>query len=273
MNRAIPIACRRLTCMLPGILLAPLAQAAPPDVLGITPGMPAAAAYEVVKAQDVGHRVKVGQFRIPELLGDKPAVYALTTDTRDPANVFYVNLTLPPDAQRVWQVYHQVGPLHITKDQALASLVNKYGAKYRSRLPFTTVGTFRWIFDEQGNLSDMPFSQEGTCQQTANPINPLGTPIAGGPADGLQQSAQPDVQMRTVPHVYDPAAFPQCQHLVWVDAQIQGNDLTWTITVTVSDFDLEHRSAITLMNFFNDLAGKKRSQDVNQAEHTQVPKL
>ncbi len=273
MNPRPDLRCRFPLLALPAILLAPPAVAAPPDVLGITPGMPAAAAYEAVKAQDAGHRVKLGQFRIPELLGDKLAVYAFAPDTRDPASVFYVNLTLPPDAQRVWQVYHQVGPLHVTRDQALASLVNKFGAKYRSRVPFTTVGTFRWIFDEQGNLSDMPFSQEAACQQTANPINPLGTPIAGGPADGVQQSSQPDVQMRTVPRVYDPAAFPQCQHLVWVDAQIQGNDLTWTITVTVSDFDLEHRAAITLMNFLNDIAGKKRSQDVNQAEHTQVPKL
>ena len=276
MNYPVP---RRLiigALLITGVAVSGSARAAPPDVLGVTMGMSAADAYNAVKAADLTHRVTVGQFRIPELLGDKLAVYSFAPDTKDPSNNFYVNLTLPPSPQRVWQVYHQLGQLHVTQQQALASLTNKFGAKYRSRLPFTptsSVGTFRWIYDEQGNLSDMPFSQEATCQQTNGVMNPLGAPVAGGPVAGILGSAQPDLQLRQVPHPYDPATYPQCQHLVWVEATIQGIGLTWTITVVITDYDLEHRSSIALITFFNDLATKQQNKEINQAEHTAVPKI
>ena len=276
MNHSVPRYIAWCPFVLSATLLTGIAGAAPPDVLGITMGMSAADAYIAVKAVDAGHRVSTGQFRIPELLGDKLAVYSFAPDTKDPSNNFYVNLTLPPSPQRVWQVYHQLGQLHVTQQQALASLTNKFGAKYRSRLPFTptsSVGTFRWIYDEQGNLSDMPFSQEATCQQTNGVMNPLGAPVAGGPVAGILGSAQPDLQLRQVPHPYDPATYPQCQHLVWVEATIQGIGLTWTITVVITDYDLEHRSSIALIGFFNDLATKQQNKELNQAEHTAVPKI
>jgi hypothetical protein len=67
--------------------------------------------------------------------------------------------------------------------------------------------------------------------------------------------------------------LPQCQHLVWVEATIQGNALLWTITVTITDWDLEHRYAIALDNFFNAIATKRQNQELDQAQHTAVPKL
>jgi hypothetical protein len=256
------------------VLLTGVAAAGSPDILGVTMGMPVADAYNAVKAADATHRVGVSQITIPELLGDKPAVYRLAPDTRDPSNTFYVNTTLPPNPQVVWQVYHQLAQLHVTQEQALASLTNKYGAKYRSRLPFTptsSVGTFRWIYDEQGNLSDMPFSQEAKCLQTNGVMDPLG--VLGNYQPGVIRSAQPDVQLRQIPPIYDPATLPQCQHLVWVEATIQGNGLVWTITITITDWDIEHRYAIALDNYFNGLATKRQNQEINQAEHTAVPKL
>jgi hypothetical protein len=60
---------------------------------------------------------------------------------------------------------------------------------------------------------------------------------------------------------------------VWIDAQIQGNDLTWTITVTITDYDLRHCSGIALFGFLNGLATKQQNQEINQARHTAVPKL
>lgn len=254
-------------------LVTGVASAGSPDILGVRMGMSAADAYNAVKAADVTHRVAVGQIAIPELLGDKTAVFKMQPDTQDTANVFYVNLTLPPNPQVVWQVYHQLGQLHVTRQQALDSLLNKYGAKYRSRVPFTatsSVGTFRWIYDEQGNLSDMPFSQEAKCLQTNGLMDPLG--VAGGGV-GVMRASPPAVQLRQIPPIFDPATLPECQHLVWIEATIQGNDLTWTITITVTDWDLEHRNAIALDNFFNALATKQQNREINQAQHTAVPKL
>jgi len=258
-------------------LVTGMAGAGSPDILGIRAGMSAADAYSAVKATDATHRVAVQQISIPELLGDKLAVFKMQPETQDTSNVFYVNLTLPPNPQAVWQVYHQLGQLHVTRQQALDSLLNKYGAKFRTRSPFTatsSVGTFRWIYDEQGNLSDMPMSQENTCTQTNAVMDTLGSTAAGGvqPGEGVFRFGQ-DVQLRRISPVYDPATLPQCQHLVWIDAQIQGNDLTWTITVTITDYDLQHRSGIALYGFLNDLATKQQNKEINQAEHTAIPKL
>jgi hypothetical protein len=253
------------------------AYAAPPDILGVTMGMSAADAYNAVKAVDVTHRVTVGQVAIPELLGNKTAVFKMQPETGDTANAFYVNLTLPPNPQVVWQVYHQIGPMHVTRDQALTSLLSKYGSTFRSRAPCTPtsgVCTFRWIYDEQGNLSAMPFSQEAICTQTINVMDTLGVPAVGNVSgETVYRSPQADVQLRPISPAYDPARLPQCQHLVWVEAQLQGVDLTWTIMVTITDYDLQHRGGIALYQFFNGLATKQQNQNVNQAEHTAVPKL
>jgi hypothetical protein len=262
--------------LLPAVVLAAgVASAAPPNVLGVSTGMSASDTYNAVKAADVQHRVALEQMAIPQLLGEKTAVYKMGPDTADPLNVFYVNLTLPPSPQVVWQVYHQLGQLHVTQEQALASLTNKYGAKYRSRLPVSpTGGTLHWIYDEQGNLSDMPFSQEAKCLQTNGLMNPFGAQSAGAVAPGTRvRFTQPTGQVRQIPPVFNPATLPECQHLVWVEATVQGIGLTWTITVTITDWDLEHRSSIASINFLNALATKQQKKELDQAEHTAVPTL
>ena len=260
------------TTSLPGI-----ASAGSADVLGVTMGMSAADAYNAVKAVDVQHRVALEQMLIPVLLGDKPVVYKMGPDTADPQNAFYVNLTLPPSPQVVWQAYHFVGQLHVTQEQALASLTNKYGAKYRTRTPITPTmgsGTLRWIYDEQGRLSDMPFSQEAKCLQTNGLMDPFGAQTAGAVAPGIRvRFTQDNGQIRRIPPVFDPATLPECQHLVWVEAAISGNGLLWNIAVTITDWDLEHRSSIASINFLNGLAAKEQSQQLDKAEHTAVPKL
>lgn len=252
-----------------------IVNAGSPDVLGVTMGMSAGDAYNAVKTVDATHRVALEQMAIPVLLGDKPAVYKMGPDTADPLNVFYVNLTLPPNPQVVWQVYHQLGQLHVTQEQALASLTNKYGAKYRSRVPVSpTGGTLHWIYDEQGNLSDMPFSQEAKCLQTNGVMNPFGAQTAGAVAPGTRvRFTQPNGQLRQIPPVFNPATLPECQHLVWVEATVQGMGLLWTITVTITDWDLEHRSSIASINFLNGVATGQQNKELNQAEHTAVPKL
>lgn len=240
------------------------------EVLGIYIGMSPADAYNAVKAADLGHRVTVGQVRIPELLGDKTAVYMMSFDTVDANDMMYVDITLPPNAQQVWEVHHTLGNLHVTHEQAVASLLNKYGAKYRSRAP----DTFLWIFDEQGNLLDLPNSDAGTCQsQTMAAMNPLGTQLNGVANATVVSSRSPDIQFREVPHLWDPATFPQCQHLVWVAASIGGSGLNWAISVTISDYGLEHRSSTALINFFNGLANKEQKKEINKAEHNEVPKI
>ena len=252
-----------------------IASAGSPDVLGVTMGMSAGDAYNAVKAVDVQHRVALEQIAIPVLLADKTAVYKMGPDTADPQNVFYVNLTLPPNPQVVWQVYHFLGQLHVTQEQALASLTSKFGAKYRSRLPVSpTGGTLHWIYDEQGNLSDMPFSQEAKCLQTNGLMNPFGAQTAGAVAPGPRVNfTQPNGQIRQIPPVFNPATLPECQHLVWVEATIQGIGLIWSITVTITDYDLEHRSAIASINVLNALATKQQNKELNPAEHTAVPSL
>jgi hypothetical protein len=120
----------------------------------------------------------------------------------------------------------------------------------------------------------MPFSQEAICTQTNGVMDTLGVPAVGPVSgDNVYRSAQADVQLRRISPAFDPATLPQCQHLVWVEAQLQGVDLTWTITVTITDYDLQHRAGVALYQFFNGLATKQQNENVNQAEHTAVPKL
>ena len=277
MNHLLPCKAAAAALLLAVTSYAGIARAGAPDVLGVTTGMSPGDAYNAVKAADVTHRVALQQIAIPELLGDKAAVFKMGPDTLDPINVFYVNLTLPPNPQVVWQVYHFVGQLHVTQEQALASLTNKFGARYRTRTPITPTmgsGTLRWIYDEQGNLSDMPFSREAKCTQTITPWNPLQAQYNGPATPGPpMRSTLPDVQIRQIPAVFNPDTLPECQHLVWVDAAISGNGLLWNIGITISNYDLEHRNAIPLVNFLNGLAMKEQNKELDQARHTAVPKL
>ena len=269
MNHSVSQSLRSCALALSCAFAAGVVPAAQPDALGITIGMSAADAYNALKVADAGHRVKVDQMRIPELLGGKAAVYLMSPDTQTSNDNAWVNITLPPNPQQVWEVHHQIGDIHVTREQAEASLLSKYGANPRSR----SAGVYLWFYDEQGNLLNLSQSDFSNCSQTIGPLDVLGAAVNGSASGTTRSSTQSDVQMRQVPHLWDPSTFPQCQHVVWVQATLVGSGLIWQITVTISDYGLQHRSSAALIAFLNNLATQQQNKEINQAERTAVPKL
>jgi hypothetical protein len=81
-------------------------------------------AYNAIRAFDSVHRVRIGQVAIPQLLGAKPAVYAMAPETENSiVDDLYVNLTLPPNPQQVWQIHRTLNGIPNTLEQITASLL------------------------------------------------------------------------------------------------------------------------------------------------------
>jgi hypothetical protein len=109
------------------------ASAAAPDIVGIQAGMSPGDAYNAIRAFDTAHRVKMGQVAIPQLLGAKPAVYAMAPETENSIkDDLYVNLTLPPNPQQVWQIHRAISGIPNTLEQIVASLLQRTPTSSRS---------------------------------------------------------------------------------------------------------------------------------------------
>ena len=90
-----------------------------PDILGITTGMPAQQALDLLRAHDPGHTAAYVRWTIPQLYGNRPIMSSMNTaDTG--TEVFDVRLTIPPLEQRVYRVERV---LHVTAPRA--ALVNE----------------------------------------------------------------------------------------------------------------------------------------------------
>jgi hypothetical protein len=243
--------------------------AAAPDILDIRPGMSPGDAYNVIRAFDSGHRVAIGQVQIPKLLGSKAAVYQMAPQTQDANNDnLYVNITLPPNPQQVWGVHRTLNRIHTTREQLVASLLQKYGSNYVSEL----YSLYTWAFTEQGQPANLSPADVKACEYRMAPVFAVNVPIIGPPGAAALVVSRPAVP-QAFPTLSDPSQFPQCQNVVWVKAGITGADVNWTLDVDITYPGLQHRTTLALVSFFNNLTDKQHQQDLNKAEQTAVPKL
>jgi hypothetical protein len=245
-----------------------------PDILGIYTGMSAQDAYALIMAHDSLKRVKVGQVAIPELLGDKPAIYAMAPDTLDDQDELYTNLTFPPNAQQVWEVHRVLSGIPTTKEQIIASLRQKYGPENKIS---ANADSLLWIYDERGGLSTLSPADLNTCSQTLGSVILLNVPITG-PDPGISVLHGSATILTTIPPFWDPVKFPQCQSQIWVRAIIVGRTVAgihpnYELDILISDYALQRRSAFVLNDFYKNLADKQQQQDLNKAKQQPLPKL
>jgi len=243
------------------------ANAAPPDIVGIQAGMSPGDAYNAIRAFDTAHRVKIGQFAIPQLLGAKPAVYAMGPETENSTkDDLYVNLTLPPDPQQVWQVHRAISEIPNTLEQIVASLLQKYGSNYAKLL----YNNYTWVFTDQGAAANLSSADFSTCVYRMFPATLLNLPPMG-PSTAMVTGLTP--VFTSFPPLADPNQFPQCQHLVWVKASITGGYPNSHLDIDISYPGLQHRTTYALSNFLNGVANKAQQQELKKNEQTAVPKL
>jgi hypothetical protein len=244
------------------------ANAAPPDIVGIQAGMSPGDAYNAIRAFDTAHRVKIGQVAIPQLLGAKPAVYAMGPETENSTkDDLYVNLTLPPNPQQVWQIHRAISQIPNTLEQIVASLLQKYGSNYAKLL----YNNYTWIFTEQGEPANLSRTDFNACEYRMAPAILLNLPPAGPQSTATIANLPP--LFNAFPPLADPNQFPQCQHLVWVKASITGGYPNSHLDIDIQYPGLQHRTTYALTNFFNDLANKVQQQELKKNEQTAVPKL
>ena len=242
--------------------------AASPDILGIRAGMSPGEAYQAVQAFDPTHRVLVYQVAIPQLLGAKTAAFQFGPENVDVnKDLLIVNLTMPPNAQQVWQVRRTISGINSTRDRVIATVLEKYGANPASQL----MGNYSWAFNEQGQPLNLSPQDVKTCQHVAVPVTVIDLPLQGPPRSEVVTAGVP--VMQNIPTALDPAKSPQCQGLVWVNAVITGEPPNVSLAVQISDFSLQNRTSYALMSFFNGAAAKQQQKATEAAEHSALPKL
>jgi hypothetical protein len=243
------------------------AYAAPPDIVGIQPGMSPGDAYNAIRAFDTAHRVKIGQVAIPALLGAKPAVYAMAPETENSTkDDLYINLTLPPNPQQVWQIHRALSEIPNPLEQITASLLQKYGSNYAKML----YNNYTWVFTDQGAPANLSRADFNACEYRMAPAVLLNLPPSG-PSTAMVAGLTP--VFTAFPPLADPNQFPQCQHLVWVKASITGAYPNSHLDIDISYPGLQHRTTYALSNFFDGVANKAQQQQLQKAEQTAVPKL
>jgi hypothetical protein len=146
--------------------LPPAAGGNGPDIRGIRTAMAPQEVNDFLKGIDPAKKVTVGQLKIPDLLGDKPAVYAMAPDTMDDKDQIDANITFPPNAQQVWEVHRVLSGIPTTKEQIIASLRQKYGPENKIS---ANADSLLWIYDGRGGLSTLSPADLNTCSQTLNP--------------------------------------------------------------------------------------------------------
>jgi len=250
-----------------------------PDVLGITTGMLAQQALDIMRAHDVGHTVDYVRITIPQLYGNRPVMSSMNTPYTG-TDVIYVMLTMPPLQQRVYTVSRTV---HVMASQAaiVNELLQKYGTHVSDQFfrpipqPQNAAG-FRWLFDETGQVVDPPNQTDKLKMQ--NCINSTGTIWGtGAPAsntvrdDVIQQN--PRTAVVPVNPLFDPAVPHLCDNLVVVHAAIGGAAPNFTLEVDITDVTIQHRAAKVWNDQLNAIVQKGSQQQINNASQQSLPKF
>lgn len=246
---------------------AAFAQTAVPDVLGIRPGMPIAEAYRQLKAHDPHGTIQLAQTRI-DAISTKPLTYAFfysPTGNSNDYEFIFVQMTLPPSPQTVWQVTRTVRfpqdkqPLPET---LLVALRQKYGPEIPTRDP----QSHYWVFDQAGH----PMKPGGNV----NLADCAGT--SGAETSAVQFSGQG----QNLPPGY--ALYPntvaanrdQCHSYVYVRATlIPGNDraVVGNISVAVMDMGAGLRAGNATVALVNNAANADRQRELNKAKQQAAP--
>jgi hypothetical protein len=263
----------------------PAAAASPsPDILGIRIGMPLPQALDLLKAHDPGHSVALEQWTIPQISGDKPITYAMTSSTTGSAERISVDVTLPPNPQVVWRIHRTLGPFTSTKENVLNSLYQKYGMPWNPD-PNALAGSvvvLDWLFDEQGRLAnpgtsrDDVLAMKGCMNTVMQQWSWNGWPATQDslPSNSLVQGGARSV-VQAIPPMLDPSKNPQCNNLIHVQAGIRpgATGPTFLMNITVADFTLQHRTTMALNDAVNAIVQRGAQQQRNNASQQAVPKL
>jgi hypothetical protein len=255
-----------------------------PDILGVKTGMSAQEAYTALMNLDPARRVTVSQVPIPALLGDKTAVFGMAPENLNSGGDGSISamISLPPNAQQVWQVHRQlVSSIHTTVAPILASLRQKYGQESQG-YPEPNPTALTWLYDEQGHLAN-PATAEMTLRScnnsgesaiTVGNINAGNQVVAPGSVGAGYQITGPIV----ISPLQDPTKNLQCQGIVLVRAGVSGGQdgngvYNYSLDVTVIDYGIEKRAAYALSGVLAAVASKQRQRQLNNAEGQSVPKL
>jgi hypothetical protein len=233
------------------------------DVDGISPGMPAQEAYNLLKARNPRIRIGVGQNQV-QVVSDKPIPLTMAAEVMDPAapEVITLWLTTPPRPQVVWAIgrvleYDPKQPL--SKDNVLASLRQKFGQEIQTMGPTTF-----WAFDEHGaraneatmrNLNCMNVSRWNlTVAAPQGPSFPAITPIICSP----------------------PVQLTPCDAVVEVKATLLGPGTTPyvnRIVVLMSDLPLAYGSQRAYQAYLAHAGDAKAREEREKAKQRTAPKF
>jgi hypothetical protein len=251
-----------------------------PDILGITTGMPAQQALDLLRAHDPGHTAAYVRWTIPQLYGNRPIMSSMNTaDTG--TEVFDVRLTIPPLEQRVYRVERV---LHVTAPRAalVNELLQKYGAatwdpRPNAPPPQAAGPNLFWLFDETGQRVDPPNMADkykmrdclgltgqawGTGEPAVNTSN--GGQVVQGNARGAVVQANPAL---------DPDVHHVCDNVVVVHAGLTGSEPTWILNVEITDATIQHRAAKAWNNALNAVVQKGAQQQRKDASKQALPKF
>ena len=122
---------------------------APPDILGIRPGMPVREALAILKQHDPKGTITISQTTIPQL-NEKPIpTFINLRGADDGLDSVAFQLTLPPNEQVVWSVTRKLRFVRgqaVPQSNVLKSLREKYGPETIN----PGAGRVYWFFDERG---------------------------------------------------------------------------------------------------------------------------
>ena len=244
-----------------------LADAEPPDIVGMRTGLSAKEAYSFLKAYDRVAKITVALTPIPQF-SDKPAPYAflLAEDGTSSAEMVEADLTLPPGKQQVWRVIRKLrfAPGKETTNQnMMATLREKYGPEayvIGGRGP-----SMYWFFDAQG-------------AHAGGVLAPVCARFDGIPTvnEGIFQGRIMAQYVLIQPQQTAPEGR-RCREVVKVAALLEpasGNDgLVGELTVSISDFALEARAHEATAAFLAGDAAAQKKHDLDRANQQTKPKL
>jgi|SRR5665213_1805612 len=255
-----------------------------PDIVGIRVGIQPQEAYALLQKLDPAHRVTVAQIGIPVLLGDKEAVYAMAPENLNAglAETINLSITLPPNPQQVFQVHRVLNQtIHTTIDQILASLRQKYGTEsYSSPTGSVNALNLVWLYDRKGQLASpaVGATTMRICSNYFQFAGPGNYPLAAQTlSPGVLNLPNGITAPYPITQIQDPAKNPQCVGWVRVNGNVIGGLVngayTYSLDVTISDFDLQKTSAIALSVVLNNAQNQRQQQDLNKAKQQSVPNL
>jgi hypothetical protein len=270
---------------------APAAGAPSPDILGIRPGMAPQQALDLLRAHDPGHNVALSQYTIPWLYGDKPITYGMNPTTTGINDRIWVELTLPPNPQVVWEIHRLIGVANrftSTRENVLNSLYQKYGKPWSDNpaAPVNPhIGTLQWLFDEQGRPANPTTAADSikmrNCMNTGMWVGD-GPPTGNTELAAQSNSLVPGSRRTTVlqvPASVDPAKNnPACNNLIYIRAEINGgsifdNEEKFMMEITVNDVTLQHRATIALAQAINAKVQQGAQQEQQKAQQAKPPAL